>query len=170
MLTDIILLGLVSAATIFDIKENKIPNQIIIIGLLVAFFYSYYSGNYTGILFSLKGFALGMGLLIIPYFLGGLGAGDVKLLGMVGALKGCTFVLNTCLWMAIFGGFIAIAILLRRQLQKDTFMTFVRRLLLSVQGVVNTSDLINKDDLTICFPYGVAIALGVVATYFKGWW
>ncbi|MEN6324925.1 MAG: prepilin peptidase [Syntrophomonas sp.] len=170
MFIDIILIVLVLVAVIFDIRERRIPNQVIIIGLILAFLNHLLQGDYTGLILSLKGLALGLGLLLFPYFLGGFGAGDVKLLGMVGALKGCTFVFNTFLWMAVIGGIIAIIILMRRHLLKETVTRIVRGLFLSRLGAANFFDSVNKEELSIYYPYGVAIGLGVVASYFKGWW
>lgn len=170
MFVDIILIGLVLVAVIFDIKERRIPNQVIIIGLLAAFLNHLLRGDYTGLILSLQGLAFGTGLLLIPYLLGGFGAGDVKLLGMIGALKGAAFVFNTFLWMAVIGGIIAVIILVRRHLFIETVTRLIRGLFLSRLGAAKFFDSVNKEELSVYYPYGVAIGLGVAATYFKGWW
>jgi prepilin peptidase CpaA len=47
-------------------------------------------------------------LLVIPFALGGIGAGDVKLLGIIGALKGPDFVFIAFLAAAITGGIMSV--------------------------------------------------------------
>ena len=65
---------------------------------------------------SLVGTALGLGLLLPAYAIGGMGAGDVKLLAGVGAWVGAAVTLYAFCVSAIFGGIIAVAmVLLRRQ-------------------------------------------------------
>ena len=46
--------------------------------------------------------------------MGGIGAGDVKLLAAIGAWKGTIFVLYTGVYGAIIGGLISLIILLRK--------------------------------------------------------
>ncbi|MGI5922035.1 MAG: A24 family peptidase [Syntrophomonadaceae bacterium] len=170
MIIDVILLGLILIAVWFDVKERRIPNRVILAGLIAAMLNHLLRGDYMGFLLSIKGLALGIGLLIVPYLLGGLGAGDVKLLGMIGALKGGPFVINTFLWMALIGGIIAVIILMHRQLLKETVLRLVRGLFLSWLGAGKFFDSVNQKEISVYYPYGVAIGLGVVATYVKGWW
>ena len=42
-----------------------------------------------GFLFSGKGLLVGFLILLIPYLLGGMGAGDVKLMAAIGAIDRC---------------------------------------------------------------------------------
>ena len=68
--------------------------------------------GFEGLKLSFLGFLAGLGILIIPYLFGGMGAGDVKLLAFVGAAKGVTFVVNSAIYMAFVGGVISLVILI----------------------------------------------------------
>jgi DHA1 family bicyclomycin/chloramphenicol resistance-like MFS transporter len=57
------------------------------------------------------GMALGFGLLLLPYLLGGMGAGDVKALAALGAWLGFWGTLFLFCYMAIAGGILAVATL-----------------------------------------------------------
>ncbi|MBV1770150.1 MAG: A24 family peptidase, partial [Candidatus Desulforudis sp.] len=57
---------------------------------------------------SLQGFPLGVAIFVIPFAMGGIGGGDVKLMGAIGALKGWAFTLEAALLTAVWGGVIAL--------------------------------------------------------------
>lgn len=77
---------------------------------------------------------------MVPFILGGIGAGDIKLLGVVGAFKGSPFAINTFLWMALWGGALALVLLL----VKGRLLAILNRL---GQGVLmaGLAGLIKKD-------------------------
>lgn len=169
MFLDIILVVLVLLAVAYDLKERRIPNWLIITGIGMTLLCHLAMADYAGCLASLKGFIVGVLLLIIPFFMGGMGAGDVKLLGLIGALKGSTFVFNCFIWMALIGGVIAVILLIKRRRFSGFLLRLGRGLLLSRAGAVKLSDSLSKEELSIYYPYGVAIGLGMVATFIRGW-
>ncbi len=73
---------------ITDIKERKILNIVTLPTIIFGLIIIYYSSWFGRISFSGKGFLLVLGYLLIPYLLGGMGAGDVKLMAAIGALNG----------------------------------------------------------------------------------
>src|SRR5438067_3940578 len=109
-------LTLVVAAVIDGLKL-KVPNWItfpmIISGWIYSATLSPYAG-WEGLMYSLAGTAVGLALLLPAYAIGGMGAGDVKLLAGVGAWvwAGATF------WAfcvsAVAGGIIAVGMVLVR--------------------------------------------------------
>ena len=151
-------------STLYDLKTGKIPNFItlpaIVLGLILN---AYYSGL-EGLKDSLLGMILGILLLLIPFVLHGLGAGDVKLLAAIGALNGSTFVFYTFLYSAMAGGLLALAIALFRG-QIYTVMTNVW---VSLQGItLGVQDVDRPLVVTsgLKFPYGVAFLIGTIVTY-----
>ena len=170
MLTDTCFIGLLLIAVIFDLRERRIPNLLILIGIVMAVIYQVYIGGYTGLLFSLQGLVIGIGLLLIPFIVGGIGAGDVKLLGMIGAFKGSAFAVSSFLWMSLWGGLIAVVLLIIQGRLGETMKRLGRGLVLSGLGIANLSDSVNKEEFSIYYPYGVAIGLGVLTSYCRGWW
>jgi prepilin peptidase CpaA len=139
-----------------DLKERKIYNIVTFPTILLAILFHTWNSGWQGFQFSFLGLLLGLGLLFIPYILGGMGAGDVKLLGAIGALKGAGFVFYAFFYVAIIGGIISIVILLN----KIEFFSFWKRTIFSLQ--FRTIDGLNKDDLHYTFPYGLAIVLGTM--------
>jgi len=98
-------------AAITDVRWSKIPNSITLplagLGLLIHGL----SNGLNGLVFSLEGLGLGFGLLLVFYILGGMGAGDVKLFGAVGAVIGPTDVFIAFLITACLGGLYAIGLM-----------------------------------------------------------
>jgi prepilin peptidase CpaA len=139
-----------------DIKNRKILNIVTLPSILTGFVFNTISMGWDGFVFSTLGLLTGFGLLILPYALGGMAAGDVKLLMAIGALKGSTFVFGSFLYIAIIGGIIALIILLK----KKELLSSLQRIFLSAQ--LRTLNNLSKNELHHAFPYGVAIVLGTV--------
>lgn len=169
MYLDVCLIILITAAVFNDLKSRRIPNILIIGGLVVALSYHYYTWGLPGLAFGLKGFAVGLVLLLLPFVLGGMGAGDVKLLGVIGAFKGSIFALSTFIWMALWGGVIALVLLIAKGQLMITVHRLGRGLLMAGLGMGSFGNAVSKEEFSIYYPYAVAIALGVLTSYFKGW-
>ena len=90
-------LALVVACAVFDWRSRRVPNALTLPAIVVGLSLHGLFGGASGILFSLKGLALGAGLFLIPYCLGGMGAGDVKLMGALGAWLGSSLTLTVFL-------------------------------------------------------------------------
>ncbi len=90
-----------------DIRSHRIPNWLTLAGLAVGLAWHGWQGGGPGWLMSLEGIGVA-GLALLPYAVRGLGAGDVKLLGAVGALLGPVFLLWTLLGTILAGGLLAL--------------------------------------------------------------
>lgn len=102
-LTNIILFLLLISASFKDFTERRIPNRITFPTILIGWILAVYSGGMAGLYQSLLGTAAGIAIFFIPFALGGMGAGDVKLLGAIGALMGWKFVLYSAIYSSIAG-------------------------------------------------------------------
>lgn len=148
-------------AVVWDIRFNRIPNWLTFPSMIVAVSYYVVSGGVEGLLFSLQGAAAGMAILIIPYFMRGMGAGDVKLIGVVGAFLGVGKVVLALLWTALVGGLYAIVLLIYYVCLKPT----PRPYLSAAYLYKVTEDVLTSSGSTVKKPslcYGVAIAIGTV--------
>lgn len=170
-----LLLLLVAASGFFDLKERKIPNKITFTGILIGILFNIITGGWMGLLQSLLGMFAGLAIFFLPFVMGGMGAGDVKLMGAIGALMGWQFSLMTALYSALVGGVMVIIHLfytgkLRETIKKmlysliNLLLQFVSRL-----GYNETVFKVHKkfskngqDYKKIYIPYGVAIAGGAV--------
>ena len=152
-------------AAISDLRWRKIPNWLTYPTMIAAIIYHASRSGLTGGLFSLEGIALGTALLIIPYLMGGMGAGDVKLLGAVGGLVGPQGVFLAFLFSAIVGGIYALVLLAFHGYFKETalrYWTILRSLILSRKIMyIPAPEKMNKHHLL----YGLAIALGTFLSF-----
>ena len=80
----VVTLALIVAAVIDGIKL-KVPNWITFPFIISGWIYSGMAFGWEGLGWSLLGTVVGLGLLLPAYAIGGMGAGDVKLLAGVGA-------------------------------------------------------------------------------------
>jgi prepilin peptidase CpaA len=166
MYINLLLLIVVTISLVTDLRERKIYNKVVFPGILCGLVLNSYYSGLDGLVFSLKGFALGIGLLLIPLVLGGMGAGDVKLLGAIGAIKGPAFVFTAFLGTALAGGAIAVLILMKQK----RFLLSVRRILAGLYIMFTSKDVkaletLESTEYSNIFPYGVAIAVGTLVAY-----
>lgn len=100
-----------------DLRSRRVPNALTLPALLVALGASPWFGATSGPLEAVSGAALGFGLLVGPYALGGVGAGDVKALMALGAWLGPEATLGAAAWAAIAAGGLGVVLLaLKREL------------------------------------------------------
>jgi prepilin peptidase CpaA len=173
---DFFLVFFIGTAVVFDVKERRIPNWLILFALTVGIATGLWTGT-TQLWGSLLGAGLGIAALMIPFALGALGAGDVKFLGAIGAVLGAQALPRVLFYTAISGGIMAlISIGYKREIDIRVFKavwTDFKLLILSRGAVapafVNDSSL--KGSRTL--PYGLAIGLGTLAARYldpKGQW
>jgi prepilin peptidase CpaA len=93
-------LALGIAACISDIRTRRIPNTLTFGASAVAAAFFLATDGITGLGMSVAGWCVGFALFVPFFLLGGMGAGDVKLLAAFGAWLGPWLVA----WAAAFGG------------------------------------------------------------------
>ena len=155
------------AAAINDLRFQKIPNLLTYPSMAIALVYHFIMSGPDGLLFSTGGLALGIAVLIIPYLMGGMGAGDAKLMGAVGAILGGRGVFIAFLFTAIIGGIYALILLLVR---RRAFKGFWQRHATTLKTFIFTRQFIpisgdsNEKKPRLC--YGIAIAMGTLFSVF----
>ena len=154
-----------------DTFKSKIPNLLNVCLLVSGFSISTMTFGLQGFLLSLAGLGLGIGLLLLPYIMGGMGAGDVKALGALGALIGPYDLLHIFIYMAFFGGAFALIHFLYQANIRDS----IRDGWLSVCASVLTKKahyILPKNsgshNSAMRFPYSSAIALGYYSFVYWG--
>lgn len=111
--------GVSAGIVVDDIRSRRIRNTscavLLVIGALSAAFSRGWSGFADGLCGSLVGFTV----FLIPYALGGLGGGDVKLMAGFGALTGARGILPALVLVSVAGAATCVLLLvwcrLRRQ-------------------------------------------------------
>ena len=103
-------LGLAAVACGCDLRTRRIPQVLTLGGALAGFAFHFASGGWSGAALSVAGWALGIAIFLAPFALGGLGAGDVKLLGALGAWFGPGDVIWLALYAGVAGGVLAVLV------------------------------------------------------------
>jgi len=170
MLLDLMLVLVLTICFITDLKEQRIYNKVIFPSLAIAVILQVTYFGYGGLKGALLGFAAGFGILLVPYLLGGFGAGDVKLLALIGAIKGSVFVLNTALYMAVIGGIISLVIIIFHKQTLNFFKQLGLWVFYSIYGIRTKIETPSAPFLKK-YPYGAAIVGGaLICLIFKGAW
>lgn len=145
-----------------DVKTHRIPNYLTLGTALAGLGFQLGSHGWAGLGNGLLGLALGFCFLILPYLMGGMGAGDVKALAALGAWLGPGRTLYLFVYMAIAGGVIALAVLWWRGLLwfkiRQGWIYLCNWILFKpyAKGPEAT-----PSPKTPGFPYGVALAAGM---------
>ncbi|MFD2612174.1 A24 family peptidase [Paenibacillus gansuensis] len=105
----------IAIACYTDWRNSIIPNRLTFAGAVLGFSYHGITGGLGGLVFASAGFAAGFLLLLALYAVRGIGAGDVKMFGAIGAITGVSFVLQCLMYSIFFGALIGAGILLSRQ-------------------------------------------------------
>jgi prepilin peptidase CpaA len=108
---------------VYDIRVHKIPNFIVYPTIIGVLLYHFFTQGPDGVFMGVKGLALGIGLLVVPYLIGVMGAGDVKLMGAVGAALGARGVFITAVLTSIVGGIYALLVLVSNLRYTKTFIS-----------------------------------------------
>jgi prepilin peptidase CpaA len=109
----LLLAALLFVAALVDFRQWRIPNALTFGGTLGAFMLSLIELGMArqALLTAAAGLAAGLALMLPLYLMRALGAGDVKLMGMVGAYLGLPHTLGAALVVFITGGVMALLLL-----------------------------------------------------------
>lgn len=153
---------LISAIT--DLRKQKIYNIVTYPTMAIAVVDYSVTKGVEGLSFSMIGLIVGIGLMIGPYLLGGMGAGDAKLMGAVGSVLGTEGVFISFLYTGLAGGVYALVILI---VERKKARRFLERMWFSVKTFMYTRQYAdttfgeNEEKLPrLC--YGIAIAVGTL--------
>ncbi len=146
-------------ACAIDTLQSRIPNLLNASLALAGLALFFYHDGWSGLLSSLTGLSLGLALLLLPWLMGGMGAGDVKALGALGALLGPEPIFQVFLYTGLYGGLLAVLhYLFARNLKAKA-----AEWLGSFKATVLTNDptmIIPTTTEPLRFPYAAAIAFG----------
>jgi prepilin peptidase CpaA len=106
---ELLLVMLVALAAWNDFRTRRIPNWITVPGALAGFALQVWYSGLQGAASSIEGAALGIGLVLLLFIARGMGGGDVKLFGAVGALAGPQTLVLIFVISGLLGGIAAAA-------------------------------------------------------------
>jgi prepilin peptidase CpaA len=110
-LLDLAAVAVAIAACAYDLRSHRIPNVLTFGAAVAGFVAALATGGGTALGWSVAGWAVGLILFLPVYAVGGMGAGDVKLLATLGAWLGPLLVFHAALYTAIAGLVLAVIIM-----------------------------------------------------------
>jgi prepilin peptidase CpaA len=155
-------------AAVIDGWKLKVPNWITFPLIAGGWIYSVALFGWSGLVWSLAGTAVGLGLLLPAYAIGGMGAGDVKLLAGIGAWMWASVTLYAFCVSAIVGGVIALGMVAYRRQWRHHARQFVGIVneIASVQNPETLSTIAaGRKSSMFLLPYGIPIALGTIGYF-----
>ncbi|WPC67759.1 prepilin peptidase [Rhodoferax ferrireducens] len=171
-MTHTLLIALLLSAVISDLMSRRVPNTVVLTGLVLAFIAHTIALCMGSVPLAgrnwwapLTGLLTGLASLMPLYLLRATGAGDVKLMGMVGAFIGAQSVLTATVYTLLAGGLLSLVFMLGRGVAAQTLANV--RFLLTDWALRASSGqgarLAPLQTTAARLPYAVAIALGTGA-------
>lgn len=160
------LLTLLAIGAVSDWRRAKIPNWLTYSGMAGGLLLHVLESGVGGLGMSAGGMVVGMGLFLGFYVLGGMGAGDVKLMGLVGGFVGIPQILPVAVAIALFGGAYALAVAIGSWgIREGVNRVFSVFLACALTGGIRRA--CSPPDAQPKLRYGVVIALGTAVAL---WW
>lgn len=155
-------------AAVIDGWKLKVPNWVTYPMVISGWVYSTTYYGWEGLAWSLVGTVVGLALLMPAYAIGGMGAGDVKLLAGVGAWVWATVTFYAFCVSAIFGGIIAVAMVLAKK-SWDKHRNQFWAIFNEIMTIRNPDELsaiaAERKSSMLLLPYGIPIAMGTIAYF-----
>ena len=154
-----------------DVRTRRIPNSLTVSGFLMGVAVHTVIGGWHGVLASLEGAGLGLLILLPLVLLRGLGAGDWKLMGAVGAFLGPWGMLIVLFVSVLVSGVMAVLTMMHAQKVVAT----LRNVVVLVKGFFvfgwhgNPQITLDNPGL-LKLPFGVAAALATVICFVASRW
>jgi prepilin peptidase CpaA len=163
-LTIAITVAFVAICIATDVRTRRIPNLVCGLGMATGLALNTVHAGSAGLLASASGLLVAVALLLFPFAMGGLGGGDVKMMGAIGALLGPRTTLEGLLVGMAFGGAIMMVHLARQRRLRETVVNVGTMATASVlSGSLEPLRVSAAQPGAIALPYSVPLGLGTIA-------
>jgi prepilin peptidase CpaA len=156
------------AAAVIDGVKLKVPNWLTFPMVLSGLAFSAWHGGWHGLVGSFEGAALGLALLLPLYAIGGMGAGDVKLLAGLGAWVGPWLTLQAFVATAVVGGVMALGMVAwtGRYFRHWAMFHTIGTEILTIRNPAKLAELAAARKPTmLLLPYGIPMAVGTIVFF-----
>jgi prepilin peptidase CpaA len=157
-------------AAVIDGRQLRVPNWLTFPFVISGLAYACWSGgsDTAGLLGSLAGTAVGLLTLLPLYAIGGMGAGDVKLMAGLGAWVGTKITLGAFVSTAIAGGICGLAMMLASGdwIRHWATVQTIGHEIVTIRNPVKLSERAQERKKSMMLlPYGIPIAIGSIAYF-----
>lgn len=152
-----------------DGRELRVPNWITFPMVLSGLVVNTVLGGWEGLGLGLLGMVTGLLCLLPLYSVGGMGAGDVKLMAGMGAWLGWEITLAAFVVSVFVGAFMAIVMVARKRAFEKHSINFLVILneWLDVKNPAKLSEIAAERKPTMMLlPYGIPICIGSIGYFF----
>ena len=157
--------ALAAAACWFDVRTRRIPNRLTFPAAAVGLVAATVAHGGAGAIASAAGLLAGLAIFFPLFLLRGLGAGDVKLMGALGAWLGTSVILGVAFYTALAGGMFGMALILRHryggQAMRNLYLLITHW---RVFGIRPLDSLTLETAAGPKLPYALPIAAGLALT------
>lgn len=162
-----VVIVVIAIATYTDCRLRLIKNILTIPAIALGLLLQVLGSGWSGLTFGLLGIAAGFGLMMIPFVVGQMGGGDVKLMAALGSFLGAYAILNVFLYTTLAGGLLSMAYALYRKEGLNT----LRRTWHLAKGLFifrTVPSMRSESAQSATVPYGLAIAVGTLTYLITG--
>ncbi len=158
-------LVIAAIACVSDLRTRRIPNVLTFGAAAAALLFHLATRGVDGGVASVSGWVVGVAFLLVPFALGSMGAGDVKLLGALGAWLGPGDAVWLALYTGIAAGAIALVVAVRHGYLRQAYRNIWLLLLYwRVSGIRPMAELTLECGSGPRLAYAAPILAGTVAT------
>lgn len=160
ILAGAVLLAVIAGWT--DLRSRRIPNWLTVSGAIVGIAANTFFDGRSGLVNSVLGMLVGLGLLLPFVLLRSLGAGDWKLAGALGTFAGRELLTYLLLGSVFVAGAMAVLLIIYKGRVRETLKNIGHILVSLVTFRLPGSRVSLDNPESLKIPYGVALALTVV--------
>ena len=159
--------GVLAVASFTDLRSRRIPNWLVLPFLLAGFAVSGWFHGWHGIEQSLAGMALGLLIYGFLFWMGGMGAGDVKLCAAIGAWIGPDQLFIALVITGMAGGVMVLCWAVCGGFLKELFSGTGDLVFgWAKRGIKRDPDMVLSNPLKRKMAYAPAIAIGTLISFF----
>lgn len=151
-------------ASVYDLKEYRVPNYCIVLGLVAGFFIQIFQAGMVGCVVWITSVGV-IWLLLFPFsLLGMFGAGDVKLFMVIASLFGVVFTMRYAIVALFVGAIYAVFQMLwhRNLLNRLRFLATYFRIIFLSRTIIKYRSNISEEDSKNLIPFVVPMELAFV--------
>jgi prepilin peptidase CpaA len=158
--------AIAASACWFDVRTRRIPNGLTFSAAAFGVVVATVTHGGHGAVSSTAGFVVGLAIFFPFFFLKGLGAGDVKLMGALGAWLGASVIFGVAFYTSLAGGVLACALIVRhgygRQAARNLWLLLTHW---RVAGIKPLDELTLETSAGPKLPYALPIATGLALAF-----
>ncbi|WP_166824360.1 A24 family peptidase [Thalassoroseus pseudoceratinae] len=151
-----------------DGKELRVPNWLTYSMVLSGLVYNTVVGGWGGLGFALLGMVVGLLTLLPLYSVGGMGAGDVKLMAGIGAWLGSYITFYAFVATVVVGAVMAVLMVIYKRGVQKHYAQFLMILneWMTVRNPAELSKIAKERKPTMfLLPYGIPICIGSIGYF-----